>query len=240
MQMMLRISSVALLLASTAFCTSEDVVARKILVVSPHPDDDVLGCGGAIAHHIAAGDLVTTVYVTSGEMGMEEPEESQRRAQIREQEGKRASEILGVQHTQFLRLPDGHVQANNYSVSYIEDIIARERPAFIYAPHDDDGHGDHQEACKMVRIALDRLSHRPDSYEPVLRLYEVWTPLADPTYVEDISDVMDIKMAALAAHASQLAGIAYDDGVTGLNRYRGVVHGVRVGSVVQYAEAFGE
>ncbi len=240
MQGVLKTLVVALLFGGSAYCSNEVEEGKKILVLSPHPDDDVLGCGGAIAHHVASGDKVTTVYVTSGEMGIAEPPGPQMRAKIREQEGSRASEILGVQHTQFLRLPDGHVQANNYTVSFIENIITRERPAIIYAPHDDDGHNDHREVCKMVRIALDRLSHRSDSYVPTLRLYEVWTPLAAPTYVEDISDVMETKMAALAAHASQLAGIAYDEGVAGLNRYRGVVHGVHIGSQIGYAEAFGE
>ena len=146
--------------------------------------------------------------------------------------------MLGVQHTEFLRLPDGHLQTNNYVVSRMEEILINLRPAVIYAPHDEDGHADHQQACKIVRTALDRIRHSRLSYAPILRLYEVWTPLGNPTYTEDITDVMDTKLAALAKHASQLAGIAYDDAITGLNRYRGIVHGVWSGCDSKYAEAF--
>jgi len=63
--------------------------------------------------------------------------------------------------------------------------------------------------------------------------YEVWTPLSQYNLAVDISDFMQIKLAALREHKSQLAAIAYDEAVQGLNRYRGVTSGAG-----QYCECF--
>ena len=62
---------------------------QSVLAVGAHPDDIELGCGGALAKHVAAGDRVTMLVVTRGEEG---PGDSQER--VREQ--LRAVEVLGV------------------------------------------------------------------------------------------------------------------------------------------------
>jgi LmbE family N-acetylglucosaminyl deacetylase len=63
--------------------------------------------------------------------------------------------------------------------------------------------------------------------------YEVWTPLQQPSYIEDITSFMNDKLTALRCHQSQLEMIQYDEAVEGLNRYRGVMSGQG-----QYCEAF--
>ena len=62
---------------------------RNILVLSPHPDDESIGCGGTIANHTAAGDQVTVIFLTSGEKGCEgkPPDET---CNIREQEDRKS------------------------------------------------------------------------------------------------------------------------------------------------------
>ena len=68
---------------------------------------------------------------------------------------------------------------------------------------------------------------------PLLRGYEVWTPLGEYQHVEDISAVMPAKLDALRQHASQLAGWDYVRAVSGLNAFRGVTAGR-----CEYAEVF--
>jgi LmbE family N-acetylglucosaminyl deacetylase len=55
--------------------------------------------------------------------------------------------------------------------------------------------------------------------------YEVWTPLSEFNYVEDISEFIDKKIAALKEHKSQIQQIRYDEAMEGLARYRGAMTG---------------
>ena len=66
-------------------------------------------------------------------------------------------------------------------------------------------------------------------------MFEVWTPLETFDHVEDISEVVGAKLAAVRAHASQCAVMAFDEAVLGLNRYRGEMHSWPGGD---YAEVF--
>jgi len=75
---------------------------EKLLVFAPHPDDDVIGCGGTIANNTAQGNQVTIVYLTSGENGSlaYSPAEL---SVVREEEATRAASLLGVSDVIFLR-----------------------------------------------------------------------------------------------------------------------------------------
>ncbi len=227
------------LLLSLLLCTS--ALAQKVLVVAPHPDDDVLGCGGSIIHHVRRGDEVMTVYLTSGEKGgVRSPDEEQARGLLREQEGREASQVLGVQRTMFLRLPDSKVQVDKNTVWLLELLINTERPAVIYTTHDQDTHKDHEAAGRLVYEAVRNINLRDNSYKPVVRFCEIWGPLRRANYFEDITDVMEMKMHALSYHRSQLADIHYDEAIKGLNHYRACMQGHFVGIGKGYAEAFDE
>lgn len=80
----------------------------RVIVISPHPDDDVIGCGGTIRKHVVDGDEVHVVYLTSGEWGIGEEHGSlEERAGWRETEaGVASGQVLGVQGGHFLRAPD--------------------------------------------------------------------------------------------------------------------------------------
>src|SRR5215813_11785029 len=76
-------------------------MAEKVLVVAPHPDDEVLGCGGVMARHAAAGDEVHVIVVTRGHADLFPPESVDRvRAELRE-----AHAILGVTSVTNLDFP---------------------------------------------------------------------------------------------------------------------------------------
>ena len=87
-----------------------------ILVISPHPDDESIGCGGTIQRHIAEGDVVQVELLTSGEKGGHDLSAADV-AKVREQEAIAAAAILGVNHVEFYREPDGDLRARRSLVS---------------------------------------------------------------------------------------------------------------------------
>ena len=81
----------------------------RILVLAPHPDDDIIGCGGSIARVTAQGHEVIILYFTSGESGSLEVDPPQL-ARSREDEARLAGHLLGVREFLFWRQPDGFLQ----------------------------------------------------------------------------------------------------------------------------------
>ncbi len=193
----------------------------NVLVIAPHPDDEAIGCGGALCRHAARRDRVVIVFLTSGELGLKHlPRE--RAWAVREAEAQKAAGILGAAGLEFLRLPDWgvgeHVRAG---ASRLRPILTREAPQLIYLPHGREWHPDHQAAGPLLRAALRRAAIRA----PAWRAYEIWTPLSQYDLVEDISGVMARKVRAIRAHRSQLQEFDYARAMRGLNQYRGAVAG---------------
>ncbi len=205
-------------------------MADRILVIAPHPDDESIGCGGAICLHGRRGDHVGLVFLTSGEMGLSHLAAEAARA-TREAEAKAAAEVLGVEHLEFLRLPDMGLLAHlNRGARSLREIIARDAPDVIYLPHPEEVHPDHAAAWPMIRGALGRGEGRGGP--PRLRAYEVWTPLPWYDRLEDITPVVGQKLGAIRCHRSQIVAIRHDHAARALGRYRGAMAGCR------YAEVF--
>ena len=201
----------------------------NILVIAPHPDDEVIGCGGAIRLRVKRGDQVSAVFLTSGELGLKHLRREQA-WKIREAEAKRAAKILGLAKLHFLRQPDWLLGDHAMmSAIALKRVLAKERPDIIYLPHPNDGHPDHQATLPILRAALERCR----GLRPELLAYEIWTPLAAPDLAVDISNVMSGKLRALRAHRSQLGEFDYVKAVTGLNQFRGALAGK-----CRFAEAF--
>lgn len=206
----------------------------NILVIAPHPDDESIGCGGAICRHVEAGERVVTVFLTSGELGLKHlPREAAWR--VREAEASAAAKVLGFGEMHFLRQPDWTLhEALQPAATALAAILARETPQLVYVPHPREWHPDHQAAVAILQhsLALSRVAR------PEIRAYEVWTPLAQYDVVIDITTVMPRKLEAIRSHPSQLKEIDYAHAAQGLNAYRGAVAGrVRFAEVFQKLEA---
>jgi LmbE family N-acetylglucosaminyl deacetylase len=204
-------------------------MANQVVVIAPHPDDEVIGCGGVICKHRRNGDSVRVIFLTSGEQGNPDmqPESI---GTLREEEARKATQLLDVCGLHFLRLPDQAVAKNmERGVRRLRELFSSQPPDVVYAPHPAEAHRDHAPALPFVRGATANLS------TPRVLLYEVWTPLSNPTRFEDITEFMSPKMRALRCYRSQLELIRYDHAVRGLNRFRGVMSGG-----CRYAEAFAE
>ena len=191
----------------------------NVLVIAPHPDDESIGCGGAVCLHATRGDRVVAVFLTSGELGLKHLRPERARI-IREREARKAAKILGLAKLFFLRQPDWCVgDAIKNAAAALQPILKREAPELIYLPHPLEWHPDHQAALPVLQAALkDRRIVTPE-----LRGYEVWTTLMAHDHVEDISAVMPRKLRALRAHKSQLQEFDYVRAVSGLNQFRGAL-----------------
>ncbi len=198
----------------------------KVLVVAPHPDDEAIGCGGAICLHVARGDRVTAVFLTSGELGLKHlPRDEAWR--VRESEARGAAEVLGLSSLTFLRSPDWTLGDHiGETAEKLQTVLRDENPELLYLPHAGDAHPDHQATLPIVRRALRGNSRR-------LLGYEVWTPLAEYDEVKDISGAMERKLEAVKLYRSQLGYYQYERAVRGLNEYRGAMAGR-----CQFAEVF--
>jgi LmbE family N-acetylglucosaminyl deacetylase len=198
------------------------------LVIAPHPDDEAIGCGGIIAQNSAAGERLVVAFLSSGECGI--PGVSAPDAgRVREREAAAAADILGIADLFFLRLPDGRLEDHFVpAASALGGVLTAAVPNIIRIPHPQDGHADHSAVWPLLQESI-RISNVPS---PEILAYEIWTPMAQPDYAEDITPVMDRKLAAIGCYASQLQQLPYDHGIAGLNAYRGAFLGG-----CRYAEA---
>jgi LmbE family N-acetylglucosaminyl deacetylase len=195
--------------------------------LSPHPDDESVGCGGALREHAVNGDAVHVVFLTSGEAGGhgEPPEVVGPR---REREAEAAASILGIAGVEFWRLPDGRTRAT----ADLSDRVAKRAidlgAARVYAPHLCLLHGD-------LRVGPRLAANVRRSLDIEIRYFEVWTPLSSMDVIVDISDHIDAKLAAIRCYESQCNVMRFDEAALGLARWRGEMHSWPGGP---YAEVF--
>lgn len=201
-----------------------------VMVIAPHPDDESIGCGGAICLHAARGVRVVVVFLTSGELGLKGlPHEEAWR--VREREAQEAADVLRIGALTFLRRPDWFLKDTIGEIaSLLRPILEREAPQMIYVPHEGEWHPDHQASSSILQAALaDSTNPRPTLFS-----YEIWTPLGNWDCVEDITKVMPRKLQAIRCYRSQMEQFRYDRAIRGLNQYRGIL-----GAGCRYAEVFG-
>lgn len=205
------------------------MIGNKILVFSPHPDDETIGCGATIAKYVDRGATVNCVWISSGERGSKKKYLEANLSAVREREAKAAASILGISKTYFLRSEDSFVDTDKKLILKISEIILEYGPDTILTSYPDKMNNDHIVTNEVVSRATMLAGGVSKSF----LCYEVWTPIEDCNYFEDVSDYYDIKRKALAEYKSQLKLIKYNEAIEGLNRYRGLMG---VGS--RYAEAF--
>src|SRR5436305_6427290 len=121
----------------------------RVLVISPHPDDESIGCGGTLRKHAARGDEVRVVFLTSGEKGGH-GRPADETGRLREAEAAAAAGILGLAGIEFWRQPDGELKAASEFVSRMRDLLASFRPYRVYFPHDREMLPDHRAAVEIL------------------------------------------------------------------------------------------
>jgi LmbE family N-acetylglucosaminyl deacetylase len=203
-----------------------------ILVISPHPDDEAIGCGGTLRGHVTQGDVVQVIYLTSGENGGH-GRTSEETLGMREREAAESAGIIGVAKLDFWRESDGSLSATRELVNRLRVAIKEWKPEMIYVTHFGEMHSDHRAAARLVRRAV--FGTQALSVRPVVRMFEVWTPLQKIDEIVDITPYVETKMTAIRTYKSQCDMVRFDEAALGLSRYRGELHSWPNG---EYAEVF--
>jgi len=180
----------------------------RVLVIAAHPDDEVLGMGGAIAAHTARKDELRIVVVTDGS-STQYPGDAEIRSR-KEQEARRAASELGVEDYVHLDLPDmrldtlPHVEVNGI----VEEHVRAFAPEVVYTVQPD-VNLDHRVLFDSVSVAT-----RPVAGHPVRRLLTYaptssteWTPAAVnwfvPNWYVDVTTTIERKIAAFAHYETE-------------------------------------
>lgn len=204
-------------------------MTNNILVIAPHADDEVLGCGGVIAKHAAAGDVVSILIVATGIPELYPPAVIEQTRQ----ELKEAHTLLGVSNVIFLDYPVpvlDSIPVYRLSSS-IEQVIKNLLPTTVYIPHHGDIHIDHQVVYHAASVATrpirDCSVRKILAYE-TLSSTEWAAPNAGsvfiPTVFCDITDFIELKLTAMSKIASQLKEPPHSrslQAIEALARYRG-------------------
>lgn len=197
---------------------------RSLICFAPHPDDEVIGCGGLMAlvsHHT---QNILTIILTDGQ------------AQCAAQQDRRAESLaaalhLGLPEPEFWGLKDRGLGVTPSLVERIERLILERRPSHLLVPALTEPHPDHQ----VLALAVSRAAERSGLSSLTLLFYEVGAPMV-PNCRVDITSVAERKWSAMACFHSQLSTHPYTELAKAMATLR--AHGL--GSKVVAAEAFFE
>lgn len=178
----------------------------NILVVAPHPDDEVMGCGGTIARHTQNGDAVYLLIVTKAYT----PEWSEKFIKNRPKEVDAVNKILGIKKTFFLDFPTVKLDTIPQKTlnAAIEKVVKEVAPDVMYIPHKGDLNRDHRLVFEAALVATRPFHNSVDkimSYEVLSetdwgQALEVFVP---STYI-DISAVFAQKIEAMKVYSSEI------------------------------------
>lgn len=201
------------------------------LVLAPHPDDEVYGCGGLLALWAAAGVQPLVVLVTGGQAQGEATAEPNGLLEQRESESRRAAELLGYA-LECWHLDDRGLRCNERLIARIGRALEQHRPDVVLAPALTEPHPDHQALTLALSCAVARLGSAHPA--PDLMLYESGGTLTQANVLVDISSVRELKARAMAAFESQETAQPYQSRISARDHFRAL----QLGPGVQAAEAY--
>ena len=192
---------------------------RRVAVITAHPDDSEFGAAGTIAKLVQEGAEVAYVIATNGNKGSgDRTMTSERLVRIRQDEQRAAARTLGVERVHFLGYEDGEVEDTRELRRDVSREIRRWRPDLVICQSPNRtynlgfSHRDHRIVGGVVLDCVYPLSRDHLAFPELLPEFEPhkvkqvyvmqWQ---NPQIVVDIGDVIDLKLRALACHASQFA-----------------------------------
>ncbi len=213
----------------------------KVIVISPHPDDETLGCGGTLLKHRAAGDTIGWIIITgkTKEHGFSGTEITQREKEI-----KRVSQMYGFKTLSNMNLPTMHLDEIPLKdmVDAISKIISEVKPHTVYLPNRSDVHSDHRivfhaawSCCKTFRFPFIKkvlMYEIPSETDFAPGLPEA---IFLPTIFSDISHYLDQKIKIMLQYKGELREHPFprsQQNIRSIATVRGATSGVK------YAEAF--
>ena len=181
----------------------------KILILSPHPDDEILGMGGLIQLYVNLGSKIKIVYLTNGINALQNDITSELKLdEIRKKESIEVCKLLNIQPT-FWDIPDAKRLSNNKIINYLKpnekcvgdltDLIHGIRPNKIFLTSFYEYSPDHYMANKILYASLSKIKLTNFN----IFGYEVWNLIPFPNFFIDITSVMSRKLELLNYYKSQ-------------------------------------
>ena len=204
-------------------------MAKKILIVAAHPDDEVLGCFGTVARLIKEGYDAYTLILGEGKTSRDEVDENA--LKILREEIKKANEKIGIKKVFIEHFPDNRFDSVDLLdiIKVISKVKEEVQPDIIFTHYKDDLNIDHQITYKAVITAT-----RPMQNESVKEIYAFeilssteWNyPLSfSPDTFFDISDTLLLKVDAMKTYRSELCEYPHPRSLEGIElnaRYQGM------------------
>lgn len=212
-------------------------IKKRVLVVAPHPDDEVLGVGGTIAKYSAQGDEVFVLMVS----GHLPPLYSREAYEKTVSEAYGAFKVLGVEQSEFLEIPATMIgdQPLHEVNGRISKIVSDFNPHIVLCPYPD-RHVDHRLVFDSVMVATRPVGVGRDieivaAYETLSETH--WNaphiePNFIPNWVVDITEQVGAKLKALGCYKSQISdfpGPRSIEAVEALAKFRGTQAGFGYG-----------
>ena len=201
---------------------------KNILVLAPHMDDEIIGCGGTIVKHVQSGDKVSVVYFTCGDKGNKGFASDENLSALRKAEMQISNQILGIENAYFLDFKDGTNEDWSSKKDELREIYLKISPDLVYLPPYYDLHLDHRKTNWLFREATEALEVCD------LCVYEVWTPI-NPNLIINITQEIEKKAEAIRACKTQVSSVDYEAFLKHLNAYRSCF---AMSPLVKYAEGF--
>ncbi|CAN5822136.1 PIG-L family deacetylase [soil metagenome] len=195
---------------------------ERLLVITAHPDDADFAIAGSVARWVRGGTVAHLVCCTSGDAGADDARtDPLELAATREAEQRSAAQVVGYEGLTFLHRPDGAL-ANDLALreqlvrvirTFRPDAVACGDPTVVVHRAGYVQHVDHREAALAAVDAVYPAARNAMAFphlvtaeglEPhsVRRLYLFWS--AEPTHIVDVSATLEVKLATLRKHASQM------------------------------------
>jgi len=194
----------------------------NILALGAHPDDIEYGCGGMLAKYAERGHAVSMFVASDGALGGD--------SEVRRREQKDAARVLGVREVFWGDYRDTEVPMSRELIVRLESVIRKTEPRMIFVNSPEDTHQDHRNLAQSALSAT--------RYVPNVLFFEVPSTVNfTPNCASDIAEVLETKLAALAAHESQVTKTNIED-LTILELARSCANFRGIQARVKYAEAF--
>jgi len=201
-------------------------LAKRVLALSPHPDDEVIGCGGLLIRHVGQADI-KIVNVFNGDGGgalaegpwQAEPGYQARLVQTRREELDATARTLQASEVIRFEVSDCHGIPGPDEVARLRQVLESFQPEVVLLPWFLDNHPHHRLTNLLLADASAGLSF-------MVLGYEVWG-LLPPNAILDITDVLERKVELTRGYASQVRTVDYVNYAVGLVHTRAFHHPVR-------------
>jgi LmbE family N-acetylglucosaminyl deacetylase len=205
---------------------------KSMLVIAPHQDDEIIGCGGAMLQQIKTKNKVHVVFThDGGDDYIADGNSRAEQAEMRNQEARTVAKEMGIEEPKFLMYERLDREMNKRLANDIRKEIKRVAADVIFTPFILDPNIHH----RLTNYALAK-AIKDDETRPKIIGYEVWA-LTIPNIIVNIDEVMREKQRLLGIYKSQLSGKDYLNGITGLNMYHSMNFGA---GECRFAERFFE